>query len=149
MKLKKAVLALVALSAMSISIVGAAGIGLVNMGEIYQTYPKMSTYEKKAQEIENKYNPQIQKALDEAKKQTTEQAQQDYFNKNVVPINTKAQEELGKAMEPFYNEVAQRAEQVRVVKNLDVVLTTPAAIVTNPADSALVDITKDVLTLMK
>lgn len=149
MKLKKTVLALVAVSAMSMGIAGATGIGYVNMGDVYQTYPKMANYEKQLQAIDAKYNPQFQKALEEAKKQSTQQAQEDYYNKNVAPISAQAQADAAKVMAPFYKEVSDRAEQVRVVKSLDVVLTTPAAIITKPADSQVVDITKDVLTLMK
>lgn len=149
MNLKKSFLALVAVSAMGVGLVGATNIGLVNVEQVAQANPQIKTYDSQVQAVAAKYNPQIEKAMANVNKQTTDAQKQAVYNQQVLPLRQQEQTEINAIITPLYKDIATKTEQVRVAKKLDIVLSNPNTIVATAKDSQVVDITADVLNLMK
>ena len=149
MNLKKSILALVAVSAMGVGLVSAANIGLVNVEQVAQANPQIKTYDSQVQAVAAKYNPQIEKAMANVNKQTTDAQKQAVYDQQVLPLRQQEQTEINAIITQLYKDIATKTEQVRVAKKLDIVLSNPNTIVATSKDSQVVDVTADVLNLMK
>ncbi len=150
MNIKKSVLVLAAVGVMSLgSIAEAAGIGVVNMNTLLSVYPEIGVAEMKIKKIESEYGPKVNAEIAKIEKMTDRKAQEDAYTKKVLPLEKKAQEEINKIMDPIVDAIVAKVEQVRVQKKLDVVLSSPNALVTTDKSSTIEDITPEVAPLVK
>ncbi len=150
MNIKKSVLVLAAVGVMSLgSIAEAAGIGVVNMNALLSVYPEIGVAEMKIKKIESEYGPKVNAEIAKIEKMTDRKAQEDAYTKKVLPLEKKAQEEVNKIMDPIVDAIVAKVEQVRVQKKLDVVLSSPNALVTTDKSSTIEDITPEVAPLVK
>ena len=120
------------------AMVGANGIGIINMAEAIHNYPGYGALELKMKAVDAEYQPKYESEMKAIEKQ---QAQ---YNAKVAPMMQQYEEKIGKLQEPMMKDIFERVEAVRVQKGLDVVLATPQAIVA-PLKADLAIVTKDVI----
>lgn len=149
MNLKKKVITLAAVSAMSaVSLASAANIGLVNMNQVVSAYPGYGAIDLKIKAVYNNYGPKIQKE-EEAISKLDKSKQEAAFNEKVVPLNKKANDEINTLINPMLTDIAGRVNNIRKAKGLDVVLDNPATLVSADDNSKIENITNDVIATFK
>ena len=149
MNLKKKVMLLDAVSAMAVSsVAGAAGIGLVNMAQAIHNYPGYGALELKMKQVDAKYQPQYEKQMAAVQKladagdKTGAKAQ---YDSKVAPIMKQYEGEITTLQTPMMKDIFDRVEAIRVQKGLDVVLSSPQAILAAPQGTKIENVTKDLV----
>lgn len=151
MNLKKKVVMLAVLGVTGVSaIAGATNIGYVNINQLVTAYPGYGALEMQARQVESQYGPQIQKEMEAINKMTDRTKQKEAYEKNVVPIGQKMNAAISKIMNPMLDTIGQKIDAVRVQKGLDVIVDTPASVVSADKNTPKpVDITADVAATLK
>ena len=149
MKLKNKVAALATAAVMTAGLASAANIGVVNINAVAEAYPGIGALEMQVNQVESKYNPQLEKESKALEKLKTDAEKQKHYAEKMVPIIQKANDEINKIMAPVDAAIAKNVEAVRVQKGIDVVVNNPAALVAADQTSTVTDITADVVTLMR
>lgn len=126
------------------AMVGANGIGIINMAEAIHDYPGYGALELKMKAVDAEYQPKYESEMKAIEKLNDPQKQQAQYNAKVAPMMQQYEEKIGKLQEPMMKDIFERVEAVRVQKGLDVVLATPQAIVA-PLKADLAIVTKDVI----
>lgn len=126
------------------AMVGANGIGIINMAEAIHNYPGYGALELKMKVVDAEYQPKYESEMKAIEKLNDPQKQQAQYNAKVAPMMQQYEEKIGKLQEPMMKDIFERVEAVRVQKGLDVVLATPQAIVA-PLKADLAIVTKDVI----
>ncbi|MCF0154385.1 MAG: OmpH family outer membrane protein [Veillonella sp.] len=142
-KNKVAILSVLGTMAAS-AVVGASGIGIINMAEAIHNYPGYGAVELKMKAVDAEYQPKYEKEMQAIQKLNDPAQQQAQYNAKVAPMMQEYEDKIGKLQEPMMKDIFERVEAVRVQKGLDIVLATPQAIVA-PLQADLAVVTKDVI----
>lgn len=130
--------------------VSANGVGYVNLDMATKNHPQIQAYNNQVNAVVNKYAPQIQKEVAEAQKITNQAQQQAFINREIVPLQNQQQQEVARVVLPLFQSVGNAAEQVRAKRGLTVVVSaTDAVLAIDPKDNNVIDITADVIALLK
>lgn len=150
MNMKKSLVALAAVGVMGIgTMVSAAGVGLVNVNAVLAAHPQAGVAEMNVNKIKSEYGTKIQAELAKIEKMKDKAAQEAAYKKNVLPLEQKGNEEIGKVMNPIFDTIVQKIEAVRAQKKLDIVVTDPSAVAVVDKDYQRMDITKEVADMVK
>ncbi|MBF1130342.1 MAG: OmpH family outer membrane protein [Dialister invisus] len=150
MKLRKIAAMTLLMGMLGTAGASANGVGFVNLNEATRNHPDIQKYDRQVSDIVNKYNPQIQKEVEEAQKIKDRAAQQAFINKEIAPLQAKQQQEVTSAVTPLIQAVGNAAEQVRARRGLTVVISAPDAILAiGPNDKEVTDITAEVIAFLK
>ena len=115
--------------------VSANGVGYVNLDMATKNHPQIQAY-----------NNQVA----EAQKITNQAQQQAFINREIVPLQNQQQQEVARVVLPLFQSVGNAAEQVRAKRGLTVVVSaTDAVLAIDPKDNNVIDITADVIALLK
>lgn len=150
MNMKKSLLALAAVGVMSFgSVADAAGVGLVNINALYAAYPEIGVIEMQINKIKANYEPKIQAELQKIEKMKDQAAQKAAYEKNVMPLQQKGSEEVNKILAPVDEKILNAIEQVRAQEQLDIIVSSPNAVVTIAPNYANKDITPAVAKIVQ
>lgn len=140
---------LAAVSAVAVSsVAGAAGIGLVNMAQAIHNYPGYGALELKMKQVDAQYQPQYEKQMEAVQKLADagdKTAAKSAYDSKVAPIMKKYENEITTLQTPMMKDIFDRVEAVRQAKGLDIVLSSPQAILAAPTGTQIENVTNDVI----
>lgn len=149
MNLKKKVTTLALMGAMAVASASAANIGVVNMAQVYNSYPGFGAINMQVKKVQDTYNVQIEKEMKNIEKMSDKTKQEAAYNQKVVPLVKKAEEEIGKIVAPMDKAIFDKIEEVRAEKKLDVIVSNPNAVLATSKDSQGAVVTDDVIAKLK
>ncbi len=122
----------------------AAGIGVVNVDQAAAAHPQIKAMERQLQQIETKYEPQLQAMVADLQTKKTEAEVQAAVNGKYDPLLKEYFGAREQAQAKIISDLEKAIEKVRKDKKLDAVLVAPVQVASKDPKEQIIDITEDV-----
>ncbi|MBD8975302.1 OmpH family outer membrane protein [Veillonella magna] len=150
MNLKKKIATLAVLGTVGVgAMASAANIGVINMSQVYNAYPGYGAINMQVEKVNAEYQPQLQKIAQKIQGLKDDAAKQAEYDKSYVPVAKKANAAIEKIVAPMEKDIQAKIDTVRAQKNLPLIVADPRMVVSTEPDSQGVDVTQDVVALLK
>lgn len=149
MNLRKSLAAVAVAATMGISAVCAMNVGVVNVQAVVQSYPGVQSYVQKENAVKSQYEPQLQKVAEQIRNEQDRAKAEKIYNESFAPVEKQAAEAVNAIWKDVFDKINVAINQVRISKNLPLVVSAPDAIVSAEEGTEGINITNEVIEAVK
>ena len=135
--------ALAVIGAFTVS--NAANVGVINEEAIYTGYNGFGAIQMQIEKLRGEYGPKLQTEFNKLNNFKTDAEKQAYFDKNVLSIQEKYNQEEAKVLAPLDTKVGEAIKAVANEKNIDVIAMNPSSVGAVKEGNQVIDLTPDVV----
>lgn len=149
MNLRKNLAALALAASMGISAACAMNVGVVDVQAVVQAYPGVESYVQKENAVKASYGPKLEKLAADVQAEADRDKAEKLYNETYVPVAKQEFEAINAVWADVFEKINVEINNVRIAKNLPLVVSMPDAIVSAEEGTDGINITQDVINAIK